>query len=191
MSKHLSQLNDLRMNHSISHSQRGSRQSIPGECISPDSNSTLRLSPPRIKLFDISGSLAARRRYSEHLDAAREAEYRRERGLREFANDCDEESGKNAAAVNQLRRDAQLQAEVAQSLAQGHLRAAIEAIHKGKSVVDYTTNVIRYIESGDRDADTTEFYVQMVRRLAKGAMISYESAAMGVDFDPSVPGGEL
>ena len=91
--------------------------------------------------------------------------------------------------MSQLERDTIIQRNVARAIAKGQLEDLVEAMHQGRNLTVYASNLITYVESADLDSEVMGYYIDMIRRLSKSAMASYESAGLGIDLDPIKFGG--
>ena len=190
MGSHLSQLNALREEGTSAHQvDQAGDVHIVGGIVQPDIPNAIHVPRPRTNLFNYRES----KKLQQQWDAANREAFNRNldlvREIQGFQDACNSESIKNRAACAQLKRDAAIQTDVARALARSRTRAAAKAMHDGKNVSVYATNLIRFIDVAEQDPVIRDDYKSMVRRLAKAAMIDMESAALGTDLDPDTFGG--
>lgn len=190
MPSHISQVNASRGGRGPVRDGKAANRPVPGEVVS-GWNSTRATSGKEPYRPWNAESRKRRKMDEEHVTAAKERGYGYETELDEAQADADLETMKTAIKMDALRQDAILHTQIAQGIAKMKQMACAEAMHYGKNLVVYGSNLIRFIDTQDEmDAEIADYYKGMVRRLSRGAMIDWEAGALGVDFDPSMFGGQ-
>lgn len=190
MFSHISQVNASRGGRGPVRDGKAANRPVPGEVVS-GWNST-RASSPKEKWNPLNPEVGKRRKmHEEHRSKATERSLDYETELDEAQADADLETMKTAIKMDALRQDAILHTQIAQGIAKMKQMACAEAMHYGKNLVVYGSNLIRFIDSqDDLDTEIADYYKEMVRRLSRAAMIDWEAGALGSDFDPSMFGGQ-
>lgn len=193
MPNHISQVNASRGGRGPVHDGKAASRPVPGEVVSDWTRT--RAASPKERWNPLNPETGKRRKmHEEHKSKATERGLDFETDLGGFQADTDLETMKTAIKMDALRQDAILHTQIAQGIAKMKQMACAEAMHYGKNLAVYGSNLVKFI---DRGVDTEEIdpeiaadYKGMVRRLSRGAMIDWESGALGVDFDPSMFGGQ-
>lgn len=189
MSNKMIQLNAIRRDTANREQNRPKSRAVPGEITSGWHRTRAGSNKPSINLFN-GESRKRGKMWEENFTAATERGYQHEREMDDYQVSAEAATEKNAIDCEALRVDAAVQSKVAQSLAQEKQLACAKGMHNGKNLVVFGSNLIRFVEGlEESDEETVNYYKGMVRRLARGAMMDWESAALGSDFDPSTFGG--
>lgn len=151
---------------------------------------------PRYRAFN-SENEERRRSWEENRTAEfkRDLENERERGTTKSKGEL--ESIQTDVHLETLKRSAISHAKVAMAVANTNHQAAAAALHKGNAATTWAVNLIANLnklkkaEEVDPDAGAVIDHCKgMVRRVACGVMMDWESAALGMDVDPMEVGGQ-
>lgn len=189
MPNHISQVNASRGGSLPAREGNSERRAVPGEVVSDYGRTRPNTTKPKVNHFNAESRKRAKM-WEENRTASWDRDLEHERELGDSQAAANLESMKTAINLDALHQDAKLHTQIAQAIAKMKQTATAEAMHNGKGLTVYASNLIRFIDSLDgMDAEIVDNYKGMVRRLARGAMIDWESAALGVDFDHSTFGG--
>lgn len=188
MSKALSELNGLRRGRPAHHVESMSNtvphrvssaplEALPETLQKPKGNLLMKTYREQLRKWKEVQEIAYKRTCDHQLE------------LSAFVAETRLKNAKNEVECHRIANEAQTHALVAQAVAQMNQRAVAEAMNSGKNVVLYGTHLIQFIDREEIDPELAEYYKSMVRRLARFAMVDWESGAIGEDFDPTMLGG--
>ncbi|TWU59589.1 hypothetical protein V7x_54990 [Crateriforma conspicua] len=150
---------------------------------------------PRYRLFNRANE-ERRQAWEENFTSEfkRDLEHERQRGNAQ--SNADLAAAETDANLTAIERSAISHAKVAMAIANTNHQAAAAALLKGNAATTWAVNQIGHLNqlrtTVKEDADALaviDHNKGMVRRVACGLMMDWESAALGMDVDPLQVGG--
>lgn len=190
MSKLISKLNALGKAGAAQQSAAVEQPAVPGQTQAFGQQPTVRIAKPKLSFTNFKQSLIQRREWQEHETAALMAELNRERLSREHLLMRETETVMQSADYAQLQMDAKAHEKARKTLATQRTRGAARCISDATRLTNYGSQIVNNIKGAEMEEPLKKHLTAMVNRVTRNTVTDLESAALGIEFDPSLFGDE-
>lgn len=190
MSKLINKLNALKDAGASSQSANVQQAAIPGQRQRFGQQLSVRIDKPKFDVLHPMRSIAKLREWEGHEERAQTAELNREQEIREHVVLKEIETTKQVTDYLQLAAEAKAHERARKTIAKQSVQGAAQSIAEANRLTNYGSNIVKHLKAADLECSMKKHLVGMVVRTTNAGVTELESTALGIEFDPTLFGGE-